>query len=119
VLIQQMTFGSQVPTYWEGWTVTNGTVDQRDATGANDVFRAPSAAYSPATGQLQFYPGATMNNFPELMPGGTFMAASPSHTLPSTYNQPTNWTSTGALLHQIVVFPAPTPSGFTITSTPK
>lgn len=123
IILQQVTFSTSdpllspvVPTYWEAWTVTNGSVSPAIGD-ANDEFIAPSANYS-ITGLVQYYPGATMAAFPELMPGGTFMSAPPSGILPSTYNTPANWTTNGALPHQIVVVPAPTLSGYAIVSAP-
>jgi hypothetical protein len=123
VIIQQVTFGSDGSAvggvYWEGWTVSGGSVDQHDALGNNDVFMAPSAGNSPQTGLVQFYPGATMANFPELVPNGPLsIAAPPSGILFSTYNQAASWTSNGALLHQISVSTGPTPTGYYTTSWP-
>jgi hypothetical protein len=124
VIIQQVTFSASdvlfsptVPTYWESWSVTNGIVSPTDAFGANDEFIAPNANYS-VTGLVQFFPGATMAAFPGLAAGGTFAAAAPSGNLPSSYTMPSNWTPDGALVHQIIIVTAPTPSGFRAITTP-
>jgi hypothetical protein len=112
VIVQQVTIGKQSP-YWEAWTVTNGVVSPGDMTSGNDSFSAPSAAYSPETGLLQFYPGSTMASFPELQ----IWNVPSAQDLDSSTIQPANWTSAGALLHQVVV--TPTSSGYSITGTPN
>ena len=109
---------SAPPTYYEAWTATNGVVSPSSYTGANDKFQAPTAGYTPQTGLVQFYPGATMSNFPELQPPGSPNSVGAAGGLYSSGTQPANWTSQGALPHQVSVTTAPTLSGYQITCTP-
>jgi RHS repeat-associated protein len=103
VIIQQVTFGddgsSAGGVYYEAWIVQNGQVVPGDDLRGNDVFRSPTAADSSVTGLVQFYPGATMSDFPGLVATGM----PPAGDLPMSYTQPANWTAEGALVHQIVV----------------
>ena len=100
--------GSTLMPYWEGFPVTNGVVS------GYDVFRG-NANYT-ISGQVQFYPGATMNDFPEMNQPGTPGAVPYSLNAPSTYSQPANWTPAGSIPHSITITGAP--NAYTVVSAP-
>ena len=98
-------FSSSSDVLYEAWTVENGHVTPASDAGVNDQFisgfNTDVAGKVSLEGQLQFYPGATLEDFPELkMPGEVGHALS-SMKVPSSHVRPRHWTSRGAIKHSI------------------
>ena len=79
----------------------------------NDTFAA-GAALS-VTGLVQYYANTTIADFPELSAPGTSGSVPAALSLYSGTIQPANWSSVGALPHQISVSPAPSGAGYVIS----
>lgn len=111
------TSGERITLFWEAWPVKGGTVtgsSRGDDIYANFTGRpAGTTGYSATTRQVQFYPGATLSDFPELRPGNVGTAG----TLPSSATMPANWTSEGALPHNLTVTYGP--GGATVVTVPS
>jgi RHS repeat-associated protein len=110
VIVQQVTFEG-APPYYELWDVSNGVVlNPSGGSGINDHFGSPVATTE--TGVVQFYPGGTAADFPNLVPGQVSSAGG----LPSSWIQPSNWQSSGGLPHQVSV--TGSPGAYTISTIP-
>jgi hypothetical protein len=116
MIVQKVTLPDGT-TYYEEWPVQKGQMPNgkqdvpQDGKSSNDRFSGP-AQPGTESGQVQYYPNATEKDFPELVPSGS-PGSVPEHAgiLNSGTNKPKNWTSQGALPHQVTVGPTGTGGG--------